>query len=62
MDKEIINSLSTSVIAFSTVIGVIAGLIFYFKEDVSPSLLISIVGVYLFSVLLLLSYVVEVIK
>ncbi len=41
-----LNAISTAVLAFTSVVGVGAALVYYFKESMKPTYLIILMGIY----------------
>lgn len=57
-----LNAASTSVLAFTSVIGVGAALVYYFKDLIKPLYLITLMGIYFLIVELFISQIWKVIK
>lgn len=63
MDKiQLLNAVSTSVLALTSVIGVGAALVYYFKDWVKPIYLLLLMAVYLFILEIFISKIWKVIK
>lgn len=57
-----LNVVATSVLAFTSVIGVGAALVYYFKDWIKPVYLIMIMALYLFTLELFISKIWEMVK